>query len=125
MGAKRKAEDGGENPPPNKKYKIFTTKNVKQNIIKRKSELCDNNDKSDKRKKPNSQGSKMGTKRKAEDVGENTPPKKVYKIFRSKNAQISTKSHQFWLNLYKNSTIFKRSGKIDHIYYYCQLPTYL
>ena len=42
---KRKAEDGGENPPPIKKYKIFTTKNVKQNIIKRNSELCDTNDK--------------------------------------------------------------------------------
>ena len=27
----------------------------------------------------------MGTKRKAEDGGENTTPKKVYKIFRSKN----------------------------------------
>ena len=37
---KRKAEDGGENPPPIKKYKIFTTKNVKQNIIKPNSELC-------------------------------------------------------------------------------------
>ena len=45
MGAKRKAENAGENPPPIKKYKFFTTKNVEQNIIKRNSELCDTNDK--------------------------------------------------------------------------------
>ena len=55
IGTKRKAEDGGENPPPNKVYKIFTSKNIIKNPNKRKSELCDNNDKSDKQKKPNSQ----------------------------------------------------------------------
>ena len=55
IGTKRKAEEVGENTPPKKVYKIGTSKNVIKNPNKRKSELCDNNDKSDKRKKPNSQ----------------------------------------------------------------------
>ena len=112
IATKRKAEDGGENPPPKKVYKIGTSKNVKKNPIKRKSELCDNNDKSHKRKKPNSHGSKIGTKRKAEDGGENPPPNKVYKIFTSKNVKkniIKRKSELCDNNDKPNSHVEKNS----------------